>query len=201
MQDDDCVVITRVDPYEAEFFLDPDEANIASDSPAGLKVLLPREFTNPPSAAAKPSESVTIPSEAPTFLDLDQEMWDTFGMLSEEFPERFIAQERGYYAATGHVRWAQRHEVGATALGDRRIWIMYNGGLIVGSTQVQAPAVATGSTGVNAISLSCSGQIRLDPGDYLSLRVYQGSTKALSVDVSSEPRTGSLSVCRISGRP
>lgn len=200
IEDTDCIAVVGTDPYEVEFVLDPDVDNLLSESASGMKALLPREFTNPPAAEAQLTEDFSVKPESNTAVPFNLTNWDTFGMRGTRL-SRFTATERGMYVATGHCRWTRRHPTAIAGQGDRRMFIVRNGFDALGNsetTSVVTPALP------NAIFQTTSGMVRMEGADYLELIVFQdavGGLGSLTLEVNTNPYTGSLSVCRMGGIP
>jgi hypothetical protein len=201
IDDTGCIAVVETDPYQVNVVIDPDEANLASSSPAGLKTLLPREFTNPPAAQAKLTEKFSVRPESDTQVPFDLDDWDTFGMRDATVLARFTARIAGLYVATAHCRWTRRHPAAIAGQGDRRLFISRNGIDALGNSETTSIVTPANP---NAIFQTTSGQVRMEVDDYLVAVVFQdavGGLGNLELEVNNNPYTGSLSVCRIGGIP
>ncbi len=82
-------------------------------------------------------------------------------------------RQDGTYEVSAGVTWA------ASAVGQRGVRILYNGGLVNG-TQVLVDAAAAGAT-----SLSTSARVKMRAGETVRIEQFQSSLGALDVETTS----------------
>lgn len=106
--DSNCVRLEQVDPYGFRFVIDPAEANIVEEAPAGLRALLPRSFSFPAAAAVarEEDEDIALAADQTIILPFDVSAFDTFGGFDmARSVRRIYFSTPGVYAITGQTTW------------------------------------------------------------------------------------------------
>lgn len=136
-------------------------------------------------AAVYRSAALSIADATDTWVDMDAEQFDAWGMHSlTTNPSRVTATAPGWYMVTGGVRWSHN------ATGYRLSSIWKNR-----SERVSEHVFIETATNVQPRQV-LSGLVWMDVGDYVELDVYQNSGGALDLQLSG-PWGNGLKVARL----